>query len=197
MKQNVQHDGDTNPKPNKALKKEHTDAGVPIQGECDPNLMASHQELLEYELKCENDKITNPGKGRPKDITLSASGNMMKKPRLLRPKMNDKFGDQAHKYIEDELDKARRLGETARTRVGDNLLAKGDNLPASVKKPRIPGPPPSSSSDGLVKPTLQDQCGGGKANDHFLNHDIKSTCNDGDPYSHGLSNHGTCIFSQL
>ena len=114
MKQNVQHDGDKNPKPNKAQKKEHTVAGVPIQGECDPNLMASHQELLEYELKCENEKITNPVKSMPKDITLSASGNMMKKPRLLGPNMNAKFWDQAHKYTEDELDKARRLGETAR-----------------------------------------------------------------------------------
>jgi len=51
IKQNVQFESDKNSTPNKAQKKEHTDAGVPIQGECDPNLMASHQELLEYELK--------------------------------------------------------------------------------------------------------------------------------------------------
>ena len=86
MKQNVQHESDKNTKPNKAQKKEHTDAGVPIQGECDPNLMASHQELLEYELKCEEEKTTNPRKSRPKEITLGSSGKVMKKPKLSGPK---------------------------------------------------------------------------------------------------------------
>ena len=95
------------------------------------------------------------------------------------------------------MDKARRLGETAKKRGGDNLLAKGDNLPASVKKPRITGAQSSSSSDGLVQTTSQDQSGVGKEVVHFLNHDIKSKCNDGDPSSHGVSNHGTCSFSQV
>ena len=152
MKQNVQHDGDKNPKPNKAQKKEHTVAGVPIQGECDPNLMASHQELLKYELKCENNKITNPGKNRPKDIALSLPGNLVKKPRLWGPKNNakfdSKFGDQAPKYSEDEMDKAKKLGETARKRCGDNVPAKGDNQPHSVKKPKLTGAQSSFKIDG-------------------------------------------------
>ena len=122
------------------------------------------------------EKTTNPGKSRPKDITLGSSGKVIKKPKLLGPKINAKFGDQAPKYSEDEMDKARRLGETARKRVGDNLLAKGDTHPASVKKPRITGARSSSSSDGLVKTTLQDQSGVGKEDVHFLNHDIKSKC---------------------
>jgi hypothetical protein len=196
MKHKVQHESDQNLKPNKVQKKEH-DAGVPIQGECDPNLMASHQELLEYELKCENNKITNPGKNRPKDITLSLPGNLVKKPRLWGPKINAKFGDQAPKYSEDEMDKARRLGETARKRGGDNLLAKGDNHPASVKKPKLTGAQASSKFDGLLKTTLQDQSGGGNASVQFPNLAIKSKCNDGDPSSHGEFNHGTCSFSQL
>ena len=139
-------------------------------------------------------------KNRPKDIALSLPGNLVKKPRLWGPKINakfvSKFGDQAPKYSEDEVDKAKKLGETARKRCGDNLPAKGDNQPHSVKKPKLTGAQSSFKIDGLFKTTLQDQGGGGNALVQFPNLTTKSDSNEGDPSNHDV-NHGPCSSRRL
>jgi hypothetical protein len=124
-----------NPKPSKAHKKQQHGDGVTFEGEGDPNLMVSHQELLEYELKMENEKHLHPGKNRPRDhITLQTPTSAVKRPRVLGPKMNAKFGVQTSEpaYTKDEMNKAKLLGETARKRGGDHLLA-------PAKKPKSNG----------------------------------------------------------
>ena len=97
--------------------------------------MVSHQELFEYELKMENEKHIHPGKNRPRDhITLQTPTSAVKRPSGLGPKMDAKFGVQKYEpaYTKDEMNKAKLLGETARKRGGDHLLA-------PAKKPQSNG----------------------------------------------------------
>ena len=94
------------------------------------------------------------------------------------------------------MDKAKTLGETARKRCGDNLPAKGDNQPLSVKKPKLTGAQSSFKIDGRFKTTLQDQGGGGNALVQFPNLATMSNSNEGDPSKHDV-NHGPCCSRRL
>ena len=149
--------------------------------------MAPHQELLELELKNESEQFKQPDKRKPHDnLTLTSSANMMKRLRVFGPKMNAKFGEQAKDppaFTNDELNKAKWLGETARKRGGDHF-------PAPLKKPRRIGNQSSENLDEPNQATLLDQHGSKRGGDHLPEPVMKSSRNDGDSSNHGLSNHG-------
>ena len=177
---------DNNPKNKKARGKQPKLGDGTIQGEGDPNLMADHQELLEFEAKMESEMSQQHDKRKPhNNMTLTASPNMIKRLKVLGPKMNAKFGDHAKdppKYTNDELNKAKWLGENARKRGGDHL-------PAPLKKPRSTGHQSSESMDELSQAISLDHHGSKRGGDHLPEPVMKSSRNDGDSSNHGL-NHG-------
>ena len=92
---------ESNASQNKGFKKQH---GATKGGEGDPNLMVSHQQLLEQE---EMNWIASlhPKNVRPKDdITLDGTGVVTKKPRVLGPKLSARFGVQLSELVNKDGD---------------------------------------------------------------------------------------------
>ena len=126
------NDNEISERPSKARKQQH---GATIDGEGDPNLMVSHQQMLEEELKSENEKSLHPKNGRPKgDITLDSSEVVTKRPRVLGPKLSARFG-----VLLSEL--ASKDGDNkAIQHHGEMVRKRGcENTSSPTKKPRCNG----------------------------------------------------------